>query len=523
MSTARLNHWFLRDTVAAQRRVGTLRNPNLLQRRRPIHVVRYLAVATIVVMWMAALVTIKDGSFAPPWQPGGAQPMSLGSPTNGSLIFAATPAPVECTVEPRTIEEVILLVGIADPSDWDEPYGQSLPPDREEPRPTGEPASAETVAAIKATMDQFALCSQTGTLLLQMAFWSDDLIKRVYTEPLTSDVIPALQDGPDASPNEPISMDLAVERAELLEDGRVIADVQATVPSDAGADLEFVSIVFVQQGHRWLMDEVLGTAASGPSDPSAADASVDQAALQGTTFVINPAAARCDVTPRTAEELAALTSSSGSPIAGGNPPGEISRSPSLPSEPSSSPSPALQGTPAMSETTAEIEKTVLRIIECRLRGSTLQRLATLSADNIRLNGVLMPRDIVNLAATPPASRFTFAPRIMIQVESVQRLSDGRVAATVSQYYIEGETPSRFQLIVVREEDRWLLDETIGIEPFFPTHRVVSGPIDVYDRPGADGTILAVTQPREELDYRGGLMVIHGDVWIYARAESGIAG
>jgi hypothetical protein len=430
---------------------------------------------------------------------------------------------VECTVEPRTIEEVILLVGIADPSDWDEPYGQSLHPYREEPRPTGEPASPETIAAIKATMDQLALCSQGGTLLHQMAFWSDALIKRVYTEPLTSDVIPALQDGPDASPNEPISMDLAVERAELLEEGRVIADVQATVPSDAGADLEFVSIVFVQQGDRWLMDEVLGTAASGPSDPSAADASVDQAALQGTTFVINPAAARCDVTPRTAEELAALTSSSGSPIAGGNPPGEISRSPSLPSEPSSSPSPALQGTPAMSETTAEIEKTVLRIIECRLRGSTLQRLATLSADNIRLNGITMPRDTVDLAATPRASRFTLAPEFVIQVESVQRLSDGRVAATVSQYVIEGGNPSRFQLIFVREEDRWLLDETIGIEPFFPTHRVVSGPIDVYDRPGADGTVLAVTQPREEIEYRGDLIVIHGVVWIYVRAESGIAG
>ena len=36
-------------------------------------------------------------------------------------------------------------------------------------------------------------------------------------------------------------------------------------------------------------------------------------------------------------------------------------------------------------------------------------------------------------------------------------------------------------------------------------------------------MLAVTEPRERLEHRAGLVVTDGDVWIDVRAESGIAG
>lgn len=475
------------------------------------------AVMLLVVPAIAASFVSQNLSFQRAWRDADVQPVSA------AALQVATPLATECTVEPRTIEDVILMVGIADPSAWDDPYGRSFPVEPAKPRPTGEPAPPEVVAAIGATVNELALCSQGGTLLLQMAFWSDDLIKREFSEPLTSDVIPALQAEPDRGPGETILPDLAVEHVEILEDGRVVADVQSTFPSTSSTELEFVSMVFTKQDDRWLIDDVLEPVSGGGVDTRTPVSGFDQVPGEGSTFVIDPAVASCAVTPRTREELLTLTGGSGSLVALESAPGESPRAESSPLKPSASPSPALQGSPVMPDTFMEIESAVREVVECGLRGSALQRFATSSDGNISRNGISVPRSTVDLAATPPPSHFVFMPKITVEVEAVQLLPDERVAATVSQYLVEGQEPNRRQVIFVRDGSRWVVDETIGLEPFFPSHRVVSGPINVYDRPGDEGTILAVTQPRERLDYRGDLVVLQGDVWIYVRAESGIAG
>ena len=64
---------------------------------------------------------------------------------------------------------------------------------------------------------------------------------------------------------------------------------------------------------------------------------------------------------------------------------------------------------------------------------------------------------------------------------------------------------------------------IGIEPFFPSHQVRDGPINVHNRPGDKRSVLGVTEPHARLEHRAGLVVTDGNVWIYVRAESGIAG
>src|SRR5687768_2449235 len=78
-----------------------------------------------------------------------------GTPTTEPGELPVTPDPAECVVEPRTLEEIR---GLSGPP----PDGESASPATAPTTSRGEPADAETIAGIVATVRQFVACVNAG-------------------------------------------------------------------------------------------------------------------------------------------------------------------------------------------------------------------------------------------------------------------------------------------------------------------------------------------------------------------------
>jgi hypothetical protein len=81
----------------------------------------------------------------------------------------ATPVPPECGVPARKWEDVSLLVATPAPPE----------PERTGTLPWGEQVSAEQLAAIRATVEQFIACSNAGEPLRVFALYTDAYLQRL--------------------------------------------------------------------------------------------------------------------------------------------------------------------------------------------------------------------------------------------------------------------------------------------------------------------------------------------------------
>ena len=238
-----------------------------------------VAMLLLIAGAVAAFVALQSGAFTLSSRDGDDGPplpqISGGPATNGLPAIAATPAATpaleDCTIQPRTIEEVISIVGIAGPRQWDEPYSRSFPSSPTTVvRPTGEPAPPPVIDEIQFILDQFVACAPYETRLSAMWIASEGAIKRDLNNPLTSDIIAALQD-PTAYPQPPVApTGVEIERADLLADGRVVVDYVIVVPPGSGidpAELEATSI-FVNEDGLWRIDEEVDTGTIDPLAPA---------------------------------------------------------------------------------------------------------------------------------------------------------------------------------------------------------------------------------------------------------------
>lgn len=269
--------------------VATRPAPEAARRSRWSWPVLDIAAMLLLVAGIIAFVAMQNDLFPLPWRDGKSdQPIQQisGGPAMSGLPLAAatpaaTPAPTECIFPPRTIEEVISIVGIADRRQWDEPYYRSFPPNRSlAVLPTGKPAPPSIIAEIQFTLDQLLACSPVETYLSGTRFSSEAAIRRDLNRPLTSDIIAGLQD-PSGVPQPPVfPTRIEIERAEVLEDGRVVVDAVPVFPADSGnAPSEALgTIIFVREDGLWRFDE---DANMGASDPF-------EAATPGTGFVQEP-------------------------------------------------------------------------------------------------------------------------------------------------------------------------------------------------------------------------------------------
>jgi hypothetical protein len=186
---------------------------------------------------------------------------SVSNPTaaQDTISLPVTPDPAECTAEPVTIEELLALTGATPipgtPSGGMEEETAATP--QAFALPEGEPADEETVTAVTTSLYEALACLNTGNFLTAFAFFSEDFQRRDLQEfPITEADVAYFEATPQALPAEMHASLLAVREVRVLEDGRVGALVE-TIFRDEAPDLQVDFIIFVQEGDRWLLDEII--------------------------------------------------------------------------------------------------------------------------------------------------------------------------------------------------------------------------------------------------------------------------
>lgn len=171
------------------------------------------------------------------------------------------PDPAECQVAPRTVDVLVVLVATPAAGAATPLAGSATAADL-----TGEPADAETVAAVTATVREIVACGNAGESFAVLALYTDGLVRRLVppdAEALANAAaIPAT---PRATLNR-LAM-AAVRDVQMLPDSRVSAIVEV----GAIAALDTVTpdrLIFALENGRYRVDEVIAGGAAGTPAPS---------------------------------------------------------------------------------------------------------------------------------------------------------------------------------------------------------------------------------------------------------------
>ena len=165
------------------------------------------------------------------------------------------PRPVECRTRPRSFAELQRLLGTP-VAGTDEAVARRTPG----VLPEGRPADAATIAEVTATLEEFLACFHAGEPLRVYGLYSDAYLRRLLERAGSPNRAGYdLHATPEASAPEDRSVLRAVEGERLLEGGRVGATVVIAYPTlpERVREKRFF-FVFVADGGRWLIDDVLG-------------------------------------------------------------------------------------------------------------------------------------------------------------------------------------------------------------------------------------------------------------------------
>lgn len=182
---------------------------------------------------------------------------SDGTPTAGTPSPMA-PDPANCLVEPRPIEEVRDLIGVATP-------GAELPrPVFPRELPSGTAADDRTVAGVTRTIIEVVDCGNAADDLRFLALYSDIGLARLGPLPAETFVVVADLATPTAHGER--SVIAWITRIELLDDGRagaVVAIDDAIYETGPSGDVTIrdrvMYVILVQEGDRWLIEETFET------------------------------------------------------------------------------------------------------------------------------------------------------------------------------------------------------------------------------------------------------------------------
>ncbi len=167
--------------------------------------------------------------------------------------------PAECQVEGRTADELIAL--------WYQENDEGTPvlatPEAAEPLgsvpvPLGEPADAETVAGVSATVREVFACFNAGDFGRATALFSENLVRQFGPSPEESpEDVRGFLEAAEPAPEEARIQLLAVTDVAVMEDGRVGAFVVSVDPTVPPEGAETALVVFVEVEDRWVVDEVV--------------------------------------------------------------------------------------------------------------------------------------------------------------------------------------------------------------------------------------------------------------------------
>ena len=169
-----------------------------------------------------------------------------GSPVAGLDV----PSPAECTVQPRSVDELRALFREAAATPViDSPATSPTPAFA----PMGAPADEQTVAEISATWRQYIACINSSDQARMFALLSDDLVRRQLVVDIAFGVTEEALFAYLAATPVPIPPDqsapfIPVEDVQVLGDGRVAV----IGPGELGrGDVR----IFAKEGDRWLLDD----------------------------------------------------------------------------------------------------------------------------------------------------------------------------------------------------------------------------------------------------------------------------
>jgi hypothetical protein len=174
--------------------------------------------------------------------------LAQGTPVAGD---ATVPAPEECLIPlPESIEF---------PADSMRPVAATPAPIVTEPElpfapPAGEPAAAEAIAGITATVREAIACRNAGDFARSLVFFTPNMLAELYGSPATvdPDVLQGIQEGPRPVPEQRRLRIDAIDEIVTLPDGRVGAFVETSTPRREFRDYLF--FVQVPESGRWLID-----------------------------------------------------------------------------------------------------------------------------------------------------------------------------------------------------------------------------------------------------------------------------
>jgi hypothetical protein len=170
--------------------------------------------------------------------------------------------PSECTAEAPSADELVALwfpTNAAGTPTAATPVAGNAMSGATVPAPLGEPADAETVAAVTASIRQVLACFSGGSFLRAYAYFSENLQRQFGPEPedTLEDVRAFLE-----LPEEPVPQDqrvrlIAITDVSVMDDGRVGAILVSDDPEGPPEGIETELIIFIQEDGLWLVDEVI--------------------------------------------------------------------------------------------------------------------------------------------------------------------------------------------------------------------------------------------------------------------------
>lgn len=190
--------------------------------------------------------------------PGTGAPKPTATPVPGRII----PTPAECRAVPRSPQSVVALTTLPHPH----PSGGDGTPRADDPTSpdllAGEVDNAATIAGVRATAREAIACLNAGDVLRRLALYSDDGVRRVvdrYGAP--ADVTLAGTTPVPLAVSQRVAL-VDVRDVQVLRDGRIHATVVQDAPADPRHE-EPSTVIFVEHGDRWLIDDVVVLPATG--------------------------------------------------------------------------------------------------------------------------------------------------------------------------------------------------------------------------------------------------------------------
>ena len=176
-----------------------------------------------------------------------------------AAMAGEAPDPEACQVEPRSADELIALWYQEDEAGTPVLATPEVTPAASVPVPLGEPADAETVEAVTATVHEVFACFNAGDFGRALSLFSENLVLAFGPSPEeTPEDVRAFVEGPtQPAPTEQRIRLLAVTDVSVTANGRAAAFVVSDDPTVPPAGPETALVYFVEEGGRWLVDEVV--------------------------------------------------------------------------------------------------------------------------------------------------------------------------------------------------------------------------------------------------------------------------